>query len=218
MSDRAARYAIAMIAVVLGALVWAPAPAQARAHAAEGADGALCPDAGGVSVVVDFKDLGGGVQQACVEDGAGKTASDVFTEAGHDLTPVGAFPGAACQVDGKPADVACAQMPPADAYWGLYVGQAGKWGYAPKGADELTMADGDFVGFAWQSTKTSSPPEVAPVAAPASASSDEPASAAPGESDTEEDDDDGAPWWIAAAVVVLLGAAGAAVAVRRRRT
>lgn len=192
----------ALLTAMLAALVWVPAPAVAA--------GSFCEDQG-VNVVVDFKDLGGGVQQACVEDGAGKMASEVFADAGFELTPVGAFPGAACRVDGKPADAACADMPPANAYWGLYVGAKGKWGYAPKGANELAMADGDYVGFAWQTSKTSSPPEVAPKPQPASDTASEPAS------DSEANEDDGGiPWWVPVGVVVVLLAAGVAIALRRR--
>jgi hypothetical protein len=204
---RQARTALAVLAL-LGLVLWAPAPAHA--------DGSVCSGDTGVSVVVDYGDLGGDVEQACVQDGAGKMAADVFEEAGHELTPVGAFPGAACKVDDLPDDVACAKMPPANAYWGLYVGTKGKWGYAPKGADELKMADGDFVAFAWQSTKTSTPPSVAPVAASPSATSDQAASSAPEQTAADEEDDGGVAWWIPVGVVVLLLVAGAAVAVRRR--
>ena len=204
---RRARLVALIVALFSGlsSLVLLAAPAHA--------EGSFCTGAG-VNVAVDFKALGGGVKQTCVEDGAGKTAADVFKEAGFDLTPVGAFPGAACQVDGKPEGVACAKMPPANAYWGLYIGTKGKWGYAPKGANELKMADGDYVAFAWQSTKASVPPGVAPAPSPAKA---EPA-AKDTSTSSSSDDDGGIPWWIPAVVVVLLAGAGGVVAVRRNRS
>jgi hypothetical protein len=200
---------IAILAVVVTALCLVPA----AAHAAEGN---LCAD-GGVNVVVDFQELGGGIHQACVESGADKVAAEVFEEAGFELTPVGAFPGAACQVDGQPADASCANMPPADAYWGLYLAAQGKWGYAPKGADELTLADGAFVAFSWQGSTTPAPPGVAPVT-PAPEASNPPADSSPAAvADDEKDNSSGAvPWWVPVLVVLLLVVAGATFTLRRR--
>ena len=199
--------AMLVIVAVMSTCLVTPATAYA-------AEGSLCADSG-VNVVVDFKELGGGVQLACDESGAGKVATEVFEAAGFELTPVGAFPGAACRVDGKPADVACAKMPPADAYWGLYVGANGKWDYAPTGADELKPKDGDFVSFAWQASSTSSPPAVAPVAQPVQPS-EEPVEDAASEDTEEQDDEGGVPWWVPALAVLALAAGGAGIALRRR--
>jgi hypothetical protein len=214
-SRRSARGLLQSAAFVLTALALSTT-SPSTAYAAEGS---LCTD-GGVNVVVDFKDLGG-VQQACAETGAGKVATEVFEEAGFELTPVGAFPGAACRVDGRPAGVACAKMPPADAYWGLYVGTAGTWDYAPTGADELTLEDGAFVGFAWQSSSTSSPPEVAPVAQQPSQETSNPATVGPSDAAEDTDDaeqDSGIAWWVPAVLVVALATGGLAVVLRRRNT
>ena len=197
--------AMLLVVAVMSTCLATPAAAYA-------AEGSFCADSG-VNVEVDFKELGGGVQQECDEDGAGKFASEAFEDAGFELTPVGAFPGAACRVDGKPADAACAKMPPADAYWGLYVGTNGKWDYAPTGADELKLKDGDFVGFAWQSSSTSSPPAVLPVAQ----QSQEPSPDASADGTEEQDEEDGGiPWWVPALAVVALAAAGTGIALRRR--
>ena len=206
---------VAHAAGVVLAAVALTVTSPVTAHAAQGA---LCSGQG-VSLAVDFKDLGGGVVQACDESGGGKFASEVFQDAGFELTPVGAFPGAACQVDGQPADVGCAKMPPANAYWGLYVGRAGTWAYAPTGANELKLKDGDFVAFAWQSTSTSSPPDVAPVAAPSAAPSATPSAEAEASSapvDDESEQDGGLAWWVPTLVVVVLAGAGVGLAVRRR--
>lgn len=201
----------ALVAVLLLAgLMLGPALVATPAHAATGS---FCSGKG-VSLVVDFGKLGGGVQEACVEHGAGKTADKLFEQAGHDLTPVGAFPGAVCRVDGQPKAVNCAKMPPANAYWGLYVKKGAGWDYAPKGANELVAKDGDFVGFAWQSSKKSTPPSVAPVAAPASSSK---SPSATHKSATRADTSSGLSWWIPALVAVLILAAAVGVAVARRR-
>ena len=202
---------LGLLAALFG-LVLSPATSYAA-----GPEGSLCTD-GGVNVVVDFQQLGGGVKQACDTSGADKTASQVFEDAGFKVTPVSTQPGFVCTVDGQPAQGGCAKMPPADAYWGLYVDKAGKWTYAPKGADELTMADGDFVAFSWQGTKTSTVPGVAPVRPTASASPSSPASpdASASSSSQDQQPSSGLAWWIPVLVVVLLVVAVAVVLVRRR--
>lgn len=202
--------------LLLSMLVVGVGPATSPAYAAEGR---FCSD-GGVSVVVDHQDLGGGIEQTCVEDGGGKLASEVFADAGYDLTPVGAFPGAACQVDGQPADAQCAKMPPADAYWGLFVAEGGTWGYAPTGVDELRLEDGAFVGFSWQSSSTPALPGVDPVASTAEPT---PESEPQTETQADQGTDEGPntttdlSWWVAALVVLLLVGAAALAGRRRRR-
>lgn len=226
--------ALAVLAglVALLGLVGAAGPAGASGVRAADAEGRLCSDDQGVSVVVDPGALGGKVQEDCVEDGGGKLATEVFESAGHELTPVGEFPGAACKVDGEPADAACQSMPPADAYWGLYLAQGEKWDYAPKGANELTLEDGSFVAFAWQDSSTSTPPSVQPVAASGSASE----SAAPsgsqtsgtevessdsgdgtGENSVQSTDDDDLSQYIPIAVIVLLALVVGFLLLRRRK-
>ena len=125
----------ALLLSVAGGVWFTTAPS----HAQE-----FCKD-GGVNVVVDFQEMGGGVSQECVEDGGGKLAAQVFEDAGFDLTPVGAFPGVACQIEGKPTEAACQKMPPANAYWGLFLANGKTWDYAPKGADQLKLEEGAYV-------------------------------------------------------------------------
>lgn len=232
---------VAPLAALVGLLVLvgagAPATAASGVRTAD-AQGSLCTGDTGVNVVVDFGALGGGVQQDCVADGDGQVATKVFTEAGHELTPVGAFPGAACKVDGEPASGGCAQMPPANAYWGLFLAQDAAWDYAPKGADELELSDGDFVAFAWQGTKKATPPSVEPVAATTAADSSGDASdgaspspstspssdatTSPGSGDgtgesAVESTENGRDWVVPFIGLLILGGAGGVLLVRRRR-
>lgn len=222
------------LATLVALVVTASAPA---AGAAEAPSGDFCADGSGVSVVVDFGTLEERVEQACVTDGAGQVASDVFESAGFDLTPVDPFPGAVCQIDALPADVPCGAMPAADAYWGLYVGAvdsegAGQWDFAPVGADELEVSDGDVVGFAWQSGAEPAVPSVEPVAgepaaeestseSPSAAPDDEPsASAEPGPEVGGEDSglvdgESGVAWWVP--VIGLLALGGLALGITRAR-
>jgi hypothetical protein len=227
----AATVVLGLLLAALAALLLSPAASPAASAAAGPAprattaqtQGSLCTGPG-VNVVVDPQSLGGATTLACDTAGAGRTAAQVFADAGVEIIPVASFPGAACRVDGKPAQGGCAKMPPADAYWGLYVDKGTSWTYAPKGADELRMADGDFVAFSWQGTKTSTPPGVAPASPSASPSAAASASASdsPGSQDPQDPQDPqdkgglGVGFWVPALVVLLLVAAAVVVLVRRR--
>ncbi|HEY0949677.1 hypothetical protein, partial [Nocardioides sp.] len=128
------------------------------------ASAAGCPSADGVTVVVDFHELGGGVQTGCVADGGGQTASQLFPAAGFPLTYVQRQQGFVCRVSGKPADDPCVNTPPADAYWALYWsdGKSGRWTYATSSAGGQHVPDGGYVAFSWQGSDNSSPPGTSP--------------------------------------------------------
>ena len=132
------------------------------------ASAAGCASADGVTVVVDFHELGGGVQTACVADGGGQTASQLFPAAGFPLDYVQRQPGFVCRVSGKPADNACVNTPPADAYWALYWsdGKSGRWTYATSGAGGQHVPDGGYVAFSWQGSDDSAPPGASPTPHP----------------------------------------------------
>lgn len=121
-----------------------------------------CSSDTGVSVVVDATGLGGAISTSCVADGGGDSAASLF-EVHHDLTRAARFPGAVCRVDGAPADAECQNMPPADAYWGLFwSGGSGGWVYSSEGVDSLEIPDGGSVAFAWQDGGDQDAPGVAP--------------------------------------------------------
>jgi hypothetical protein len=145
--------AAAALAAAAGAVV-PSAPASA----------ATCSSADGVSVVVDFHELGGGVRTACVPDGGGQRASSLFPAAGFPLTYVQRQPGFVCTVSGAPADDPCVNTPPADAYWGLWWsdGKSGSWSYASTSAAGLTVPDGGYVAFSWNGSSTRAAPGATP--------------------------------------------------------
>lgn len=122
---------------------------------------ARAADCAGVTAVVDYGALGGGVEQKCVPDGAGRPAWDVFNDAGFTLTEVQQYPGAVCRVLGKPANDPCYRMPPANAYWGLFWSDGGGWVYSTKGARSLTVPAGGSVGLAWQCSTANRAPGAA---------------------------------------------------------
>jgi hypothetical protein len=163
----AARLAVAIVAVAAVGL-GAPVPAQA----------ATCSSAHGVSIVVDFHQLGGGVQTRCDPDGAGESAWTQVTDVGFQLTPVQRQPGFVCRVDGLPdADAdPCVNTPPNDAYWSLWWsdGKSGKWAYSSLGAGSLKVPEGGYVGLSWQGQDAQVKPGAMPTAHPTSRPSTSP--------------------------------------------
>lgn len=149
----AVRLAVATV-VVASAGLGVASPAQAS----------TCGSATGVSVVVDFHELGGGVQTFCDASGAGKTADAQLRDAGHQLTYVQRQPGFICRIDGKPADDPCVNTPPSNAYWSLWWsdGKSGKWAYSSSGAGSLKVPEGGYVGMSWQGSDSKAQPGVPP--------------------------------------------------------
>lgn len=154
-SRYAARLAVAIL-VVAAVGLGVPAPAQA----------ATCSSAHGVSVVVDFNQLGGGVQTGCDRDGAGESAWTQLEHVGFELTQVQRQPGFVCRVDGLPGADAepCVNTPPSDAYWSLWWsdGKSGKWTYSSLGAGSLKVPEGGYVGLSWQGQKAQAKPGAGP--------------------------------------------------------
>ena len=83
------------VAVLVAAAAGLGVPGSAQA--------ATCSSAKGVSVVVDFHELGGGVQTACDAGGAGKTAYAQLQTWAIVWTDVQRTPGFVCRIDGCPA-------------------------------------------------------------------------------------------------------------------
>jgi hypothetical protein len=148
------RLVAALGLVAAGLVLLSQAPAAA----------AGCTGSGGVTVVVDYHQLGGGVQQACDADGGGKAASTVFPDSGFPLTYVQRQPGFVCRVSGAPSSDPCVNTPPARAYWSLWWsdGTSGSWTYASTGVGSLTVPDGGYVAFSWQGQDGKAAPGVAP--------------------------------------------------------
>jgi hypothetical protein len=148
------------------------------------ATAAACSGSSGVTVVVDHGSLGGGIDQVCSASGGGKVATSVFAGAGFSLTYVQQQPGFVCRIDGQPSSDPCVHTPPSNAYWGLWWsdGRSGSWSYASVAAGSLTVPDGGYVAFAWQSGAQSAPGvpatahATAPTPTPTSAPSSTPTS------------------------------------------
>lgn len=132
---------------------------------------AMCSTGAGVSVVVDFKQLGEGIQGTCVAGGGGQRASALFPSAGFPISYVQNEPGFVCRVSGLPTadDEPCVDAPPVTAYWGLWWsdGKTGTWTYSSYGVGTLKIPDGGYVALAWkQGDSPAAPPGVAPATHP----------------------------------------------------
>ena len=131
------------------------------------ASAAACADSDGVSVVVDQRELGGGVLTACVPDGGGRSAASVFAAAGVSLSYATRQPGFVCRVNGAPASDPCVNTSPPEAYWGLWWadGASSTWTYSAQGVGGLVVPDGGSVAWSWQQDRATSgpvPPTVGP--------------------------------------------------------
>ncbi|GGU25254.1 hypothetical protein [Lentzea flava] len=120
----------------------------------------------GVTVVVDFRGLGGGVQQGCAP---GSPASGVaaLAAAGFGYTYASRQPGFVCRINGKPgADTdKCVTTSPASAYWSYWHGSGGSWSYSNQGAATYVPARGTVEGWAFGAGEQPgiAPPAPAPV-------------------------------------------------------
>ncbi|MGQ0838832.1 hypothetical protein [Actinokineospora sp.] len=142
--------ALAVAGLGVAGLFVAPTPARAACA--------------GVTVVVDFGPLGGGVQTGCAggDPGSGLAA---LSGAGYGYTFASRQPGFVCRINGKPtaAADACVFTSPTTAYWSYWHGQGGSWSYGSSGAGAYNPAPGGVEGWAFGAGRQ---PGVAPPVAP----------------------------------------------------
>jgi len=124
------RLLLTLTAGALGAAVLLPA------HAATAATDGACPDDDGVTVVVDFQELGGGTVVRCAP-GPQASGLAALEQAGFTIEGTASWGTAVvCRIDGRPvpADEPCTGYPPVSAYWSYWQAAAGgSWGYASTG-------------------------------------------------------------------------------------
>lgn len=212
---RMAARAIAAALVVAGL-------GAAPAHAIDPDTGApgYCPDAGGVTVVVDFGDLGGEPFVRCAP-GQPATGVDALRGAGFQVDGVARWGDAfVCRIEGKPGPdtEACVNTPPTSAYWAYwYAPNAGDWTNAAKGPLARAPVPGGFEG--WSFAHTQAKAEIAaPRPAPERPNGTAGTAGFTGGQDAApaKEGGNGLPVVLGAAVIVVLGAGGALTAWRRR--
>ncbi|MBS1837205.1 MAG: hypothetical protein JST64_05855 [Actinobacteria bacterium] len=95
----------------------------------------VCPTASGVTVVVDFQELGGGVQLRCANDGPVQSGFDALQRAGFTYQTAARSSGFLCRISGKPTDDLCINPSPTTAYWSYWsAARGGDWCYSNLGA------------------------------------------------------------------------------------
>ena len=157
----------ALVAAILAVgflLVPGPPPAA-------GSDGP-CPGTTGVTVVVDYKALGGGVKVHCAA-GSPTTGFKALIAAGFDIEEVRNVPGFLCRIDGSPGldRDACINTPPANAYWSYWhAARGGAWISSQEGGKTRAPPVGSVDGWSFSddgSPGDASPPRIDPPAATA---------------------------------------------------
>jgi hypothetical protein len=195
----------------LAILAWATTlvVAPASASSVEACDG--------VTVVVEPNALGGAPEVACVQPEEGDTGADLFEKAGHPLTYVTSMPSVVCRIDGRPKAAGCAQMPPADAYWSLWItDDSGAWSYASRNVTEISVTSGQGVAFTWIDDDVVTAPATVlgdAVGAPSSPSPESPPDDSPSDSAAEPEN---LPGWVAPAGILALFSVAGVVWWRRR--
>jgi hypothetical protein len=147
--------------LVAGSAALLVAAAAGLVVAAPAAEAAACSGSSGVTVVVDFGSLGGGVQTGCA---GGDPASGLaaLSAAGHGYTFVPRQFGLVCQIDARPNPCNGA---PTTAYWSYWhATRGGSWSYATAGAGGYNPQPGTVEGWAFGAGGR---PGIAPPAAPA---------------------------------------------------
>jgi hypothetical protein len=139
---------------------------SAYAQAAPAGTPGYCRDDTGVTVVVDFSDLGGDIVVRCAPGPGGKGYDGLDALEGAGFTPTGtqrwglAF---VCRIEGRPAadeslhtdgnpnyHERCVDTPPSSAFWGYwYADNGGSWRYSSSGPKNRDTIAGGFEGWSF---------------------------------------------------------------------
>ncbi|WKU05673.1 hypothetical protein [Micromonospora sp. HUAS LYJ1] len=153
MSSRAAHAAAVVVLTAVSTVSWPGSPAVAAGSAG------YCPDASGVTVVVDFHELGGGTVVRCAS-GTQATGLAALKNAGFEVTGTLRWgEGFICRIDGKPsaASEKCVDTPPASAYWSYWhAANGGGWAYSDKGVLNRKPPAGSFEGWSFSLNRDAS--------------------------------------------------------------
>ncbi|SFQ50539.1 hypothetical protein SAMN05421810_108145 [Amycolatopsis arida] len=129
----------ATAAAVTTAVITGPAAAATTTAGA-------CTGTSGVTVVVDFAELGGGIETRCAP-GDPASGLEALTGAGFTYDFVPGYPGFICRIDELPDPCNGA---PVTAYWSYWHAQpGGSWSYSQLGAGNYDPAPGSVEGWAF---------------------------------------------------------------------
>ena len=140
-----------------------------------------CTDDLGVTVVVDFQQLGGSTVVRCAPGSNGQpfqgSGLDAFRAAGLDIAGTNRFGSSVvCRVNGRPAadeplpipgdddyTEQCVDMPPAAAFWSYWqADNGGSWVVSQLGVSNSTARAGGFEALSFSLNSTNAPPRTAP--------------------------------------------------------
>lgn len=112
----------------------------------------FCPDENGVTVVVDFQQLGGDTVVRCAL-GEQTNGLAALENAGFDVTGTDRWGKAfVCRINDRPGPDTepCVNTPPASAYWSYWhADDGGPWQYSSRGATYSSPPQGSFEGWSF---------------------------------------------------------------------
>lgn len=139
-------------AIALGLVVLVVAVRSTDARPSWAATAGACEGDSGVTVVVDFGSLGGGVQTRCAPEPV-SSGFDALARAGFTYEGTARFPGLLCRIDDKPSakQDACQNAPSPAFYWAYWTAPTpgGAWTYSDMGAGNRDPAPGSVDGWAF---------------------------------------------------------------------
>ena len=134
-------------------------------HAPQTETSGYCTTDSGVTVVVDFRSLGGDVDVRCAADPV-NTGLDALEQAGFTYSLVTSGLGAlVCRIEGQPSAAAedCQDTPPQSAYWSYWTAaNGGDWKFSTSGAGSSDVAAGGFEGWSFSVNDNAQPPAIDP--------------------------------------------------------
>lgn len=143
---------------VLGATLGAPIAVPDAGAWTEG----VCTDPTGVTVIIDFQDLGADRPFVRCASQPVTSGFSALLQAEIDYTTTVRFPGFICRIGGKPETDPCQTASPATAYWSYWIAaRGGQWCYSNWGAGNRTPPPGSVEGWSFslnRSASTSPPP------------------------------------------------------------
>lgn len=175
-------YLVVGFVLALAAMVLGPAgsgiPGAVAVDPSRGSPGP-CPDDSGVTVVVDFQELGphggrpGGVIVRCAQ-GNNMTGLDALYQAGFEVAGTNRWgQGFICRLEGRPAvdeplaiagnpgyTEPCVDTPPAQAFWSYWHAEnGGPWVFSQFGVKNRSAPSGTFEGwsFSLNASETNNP-------------------------------------------------------------
>jgi len=197
--------AVALLVLTTALLAWGDAPARAQGSP----HGIGCGTTEGVTVVVDFTDLGGSIEVGCAE-GDPASGREALESAG--FTPTDSNSGMICAINAQPESCPAESTGPSWSYWH---GEDGEWTSYEVDADKVDPALGGVEG--WRYSDGSAGPGLAPAAAVSAGASEAAAESADDAAEAADQADFDPAGLIAVAVVALVLVTGLVLVLRRRR-